>query len=690
MKALLTLCLVGLALVTSPAQSAFVNFEPSLVHPIAVTPNGLRLLALDPPNATLQVWSLASPDDPVPLVSIPVGLEPVSLAVRDDDEIWVVESLSDSISVVSISGQRVVATIPMKDVPADVVFAGTPQRAFVSVAGSDEVRVVDPQTHQVVGQVSIPGKEPRALAVNATGSSVYALVFRSGNRTTLVPAGLLPPPFPTRPGLPLAPPQSRVVSLDDPAFAAHPMNLPDIDLVEIDATTLGITNTIKGIGTINFDLAHDPTLDALWVVSTDARNRFAFEPVVRGRFLESRLSRIDLQPSRPPRAFDLHAHFDHFNIPNAPDRATALAEPVSVVVDDVLGRVFIASQGSDRLGVLDRQGNILARIELSTAPLSDRDTPNKRGPRGLARHPTQSRLYVYHRLSHSIAVVDTLALTVVTEKSLGFDPTPAIIRDGRNVLFEARLAGNGSVSCAGCHVDGEHDLLSWDLGDPHGRLTRLPAQPDLPELPRHAAPAWDLHPMKGPMVTQTLRGLATNAPYHWRGDKATLEDFNGAFESLLGGHRIPATEMSQFARYMELIAHGPNPNQTLDRQYDPSAQRGERTFHQTPAIRFPDQTVVQCATCHSQADGANARIFVPSPAAFIGATQPTNVPQLRGLWRRGSTPVVGLPSKVGFGFAHDGMFPSLRAFVDLNVFNLTPTVEKDDLAHFLESFDSGT
>ena len=29
----------------------------------------------------------------------------------------------------------------------------------------------------------------------------------------------------------------------------------------------------------------------------------------------------------------------------------------------------------------------------------------------------------------------------------------------------------------------------------------------------------DFHPMKGPMTTQSLRGMANHGPMHWRGDR---------------------------------------------------------------------------------------------------------------------------------------------------------------------------
>ena len=39
-------------------------------------------------------------------------------------------------------------------------------------------------------------------------------------------------------------------------------------------------------------------------------------------------------------------------------------------------------------------------------------------------------------------------------------------------------------------------------------------------------------PQKGPMTTQSLRGMLE--PLHWRGDQPTMAGFNSAFVTLLG------------------------------------------------------------------------------------------------------------------------------------------------------------
>ena len=65
----------------------------------------------------------------------PVGLEPVTVAARNNMEVWVANLLSDSVSVVSQKGiPHVIATLLVGDEPRDIVFAGQPVRAFITTA----------------------------------------------------------------------------------------------------------------------------------------------------------------------------------------------------------------------------------------------------------------------------------------------------------------------------------------------------------------------------------------------------------------------------------------------------------------------------------------------------------------------------------------------------------------------------
>ena len=121
------------------AQS-YVNFEGKQCRPICLSPDGTRLFAVNTPDARLSVFDVTHPLNPFLIAEIPVGLEPVSVNARNNDEVWVVNEVSDSVSIVSVSNRIVVDTLAVKDEPADVVFAGG--KAFVStVAQQPDCRV---------------------------------------------------------------------------------------------------------------------------------------------------------------------------------------------------------------------------------------------------------------------------------------------------------------------------------------------------------------------------------------------------------------------------------------------------------------------------------------------------------------------------------------------------------------------
>jgi YVTN family beta-propeller protein len=139
----------------------FVNFEARQTNPIRLSPDGKWLLAVNSADARLSVFNTTQ-TPPLLAGEIAVGLEPVSVNARTNNEAWVVNEVSDSISIVSLASGTVTDTIHVKDEPADVVFAG--ELAFVSVAGNNHVRVYNAVTHATVATIPLLGQQPRALA----------------------------------------------------------------------------------------------------------------------------------------------------------------------------------------------------------------------------------------------------------------------------------------------------------------------------------------------------------------------------------------------------------------------------------------------------------------------------------------------------------------------------------------------
>ena len=140
----------------NPPQS-YMNFEGSQTAPLRMSTDGTRLYAVNTAAARLSVFDITSPAAPSRIAEVPVGIEPVSANPRTNDEVWVVNEESDSVSVVSVSRGIVTDTIHVGDEPADVVFAGTSRLAFVSVGRSGVVTVIDVTTHRIVKVIPVAG-----------------------------------------------------------------------------------------------------------------------------------------------------------------------------------------------------------------------------------------------------------------------------------------------------------------------------------------------------------------------------------------------------------------------------------------------------------------------------------------------------------------------------------------------------
>ena len=104
-------------------QSAadYVLFEGGAVRPLALSPDGSKLAVANTPANCLEIYQVS--DQQLQLESsVMVGVEPVAVAFNGSDEVWVVNHLSDSVSVVSLAATpRVIATLQVGDEPRDIV-----------------------------------------------------------------------------------------------------------------------------------------------------------------------------------------------------------------------------------------------------------------------------------------------------------------------------------------------------------------------------------------------------------------------------------------------------------------------------------------------------------------------------------------------------------------------------------------
>jgi YVTN family beta-propeller protein len=657
----------------------FMHFEGRQTHPIAVQADGARLFAVNTPHARLSVFDIANPANPEPVLvaEIPVGLEPVSVRPRTPDEVWVVNELSDSISIISLEAGCVVATLPVADEPADVVFAAG--KAFVSCARNQLIRVIDPVTRREVSTISLDGVMPRSMAVSPDGLRLFVACFLSGNGTTVLPASAAPaPPPPENPALPAAPHTGLIVPSGDPRIS---YTVLDHDVAEIDPAAGTLVRWQGGVGTNLFDVVVHPVTGEVWTAHTEAANTTRYLSNLQGRAVASRLSRV-APHGGVPILMDLNPAVDYAAAPTPASLAEALAQPTALIwqADGRLG--WVAAFGSDRVAQVDEAGQVLARVDVRPPPPGGQpdDSRHMRGPRGLALHPAAPRLYVLNRISHTISVIDTTTASVVAEtRTASHQAMPEEAHAGRGFIFDARLSRHGTLSCASCHLEADRDGLAWDLGDPAGGITMASGKNTASGNPATVHPR-PMHPMKGPMLTLTLKNAFTGSNFNWRGDEAatTLRDM---FSRKLGGTALTQIQYSWVVEYLLSLQLPPNPNRSLDNSLPASLNGGDpaagRALFQAQAN--------QCIRCHSGSRGANYNI---DRMEETGSPDFVRTAPLETLYQRGSfTPGSGVTLS-GYGWRHDGTGESFPAAHPLAIPGLTPAGYAD-VAAWLRCFDTG-
>lgn len=737
----------------------FVNFESAQVRPLALSDTGDRLFVTNTPNATLDIFAVA--DGGLQLMDrVPVGHEPVAVAIRDDGEVWVVNHLSDSVSVVDVAAQppRVVKTLLTADEPRDIVFAGLDGNlAFVTTAhrgqnGASDTAVDAALTSAGVGRadvwvfdaddtgntvggeplavVSMFGDTPRALAASADGGRVYAAVMHSGNRTTALGENGLAKPAPMQSSDGSRQPDTGLIvqydgqrwrdetgaaaDLNDTSYdSLVPFSLPDYDVFVLSAGAApAVIDRVAGVGTTLFNMIVNPATDELYVSNTESLNVNRFEgpglvaASVRGNFARSRISLIN---DDTVVARDLNRHLDHSVAASDEQRALSLAQPLGMAITAAGETLYVAGFGSGKIAIYDT-----AALADNTFTIDSDSQINLSGggPTGLVLDESRDRLYVMTRFDNSLAIVDTGSRAQIGSVQL-FNPEPERVIAGRKFLYDAsQMSSHGDMSCAICHVFGDTDALAWDLGNPDAQVVGNPNE----FVNAFLAPDGDavFHPMKGPMSTQSLRGLADAGPMHWRGDRtgrsaaigdslelAAFTEFNVAFAELLGrAEMLTDAQMRVFAEFALTIHYPPNPIRALDNSLTDNQRAGRDVYMNKPTTG----QVFRCNDCHTL-DPANGHFGTSGESSIEGddISQEFKVPHLRNMYQKvgkfgnsgrfsGTDQDFG-PQIKGFGFMHDGNMDTLDNFFKGSVFRFDPDPVVNDLQRgqvvdFVMAFDS--
>lgn len=600
---------------------------------------------------------------------------PVAIAEWRGDRLVVLGAGTHALALHDRNGGAIVGVVQLPSEPADLVIDPDFELAYVSCQGVNQVVKIDLNTLKILQRIDVPAERPRFLWFDRgveddkSDNRVFVAPFASGNNSLTVP-----PSAGRRPDHGFADEIVRIADLDPTAYS-----LPDEDLFEIDSTDAdsSISAVLRHAGTLLTAHGRHPSGE-YWICNVESHNKDSVritEPSINGRFASNRISIGAPAVSSPlpaPAAIDIDD-----TTPSGPARtysaATSLAFPWSVAFHPT-GIALVSASMSDRIGVFDAAGARLIPFDIQL--------PAGSIPRHLQFDPILGSHVIVHCWGTSeLRIYPPLSQTPFAVLSLGEDPLPEPIRDGREIWYDADRSLNGRTSCNTCHPGGKTDFLNWSLSDPP-------------------------HDHKDAMVTQSLLSIEDTFPYHWRGERDLLA-FNGAFTGLLGGTQAlstsgPDPEFEDFQAFVFSLQAHANPFEDVRRVVSDGVgiptggAPAFATTGQTLYVSAPSFANRSCNACHTLPTTTNSD-FNLTEITFLPSQTTIEVAHLREMTHRdqvaipGPSNVPGLPNlgsvpRSGTGLTHSGGTPNL-AFAMGN-FALSPQ-EEVDVAAFVRQLDSG-
>ncbi len=404
--------------------NAFNGKAPIHSGQMALSKDGKELWSVNPDNNSVSVINTTTLKK---VKEIPVGADPTGIATDALGQRWVVCRDVSKIIVFDALGKRI-KTISLQrgSEPYAIVFNPDGDKGYVSLFGARSIIEVLPDSRKTGRRLSL-GLTPRALSVTGDGERLLVTRFVSPDSG------------------------GKVWSV-----ALNTFKLQKTINLAVDKTTPDSGSNGRGLPNYLAGIAMSPNSKEAWVVAKKDNifrglqrdgNPLTFETTVR-----STLSKINLTTQKEV----LNARMD----------IDDHAQPSSVTLSPRGTHLFMTMQGNNRLIVLDpSNGREITRVDVGLAPQS------------VLIDPSSQKVYVKNFMDRSVSIFDASDMLLQgkrTLKALGTVSTveteklgEAILK-GKQIFYNAadtRMAQDGYMTCATCHIDGGEDGRTWDFSD---------------------------------------------------------------------------------------------------------------------------------------------------------------------------------------------------------------------------------
>ena len=338
------------------------------------------VFVVNTPSDTVDV---IDPESESVIRRIPVGIDPVALAVRPDGkELWVSNHVSDSVSVIDLAPssptrfaviatvQDLVGGVTRFDEPMGIAFANS-TKAYVALSSENQIAVINAQTKQITRKLTIPAQDPRAMEVR--GNRLYVLPFESNNQTQISGCtGPLNGDLCTFDATEHVITNNNVLSRNAVVDIVKNPAIPDRDLFVFDTSDDSLIQTVSGVGTLLYGMAIDAS-GTVFVAQTDARNDVNGRAGTLGDGLAEMGNRPFLNQITQVNCPSSCSYEKAINLeplpPADPAPGTAMATPYALTISDDGKTLVGTAAGSNRLYTMDAQsGSVIGRTQVGTAP----------------------------------------------------------------------------------------------------------------------------------------------------------------------------------------------------------------------------------------------------------------------------------------------------------------------------------
>lgn len=617
-----------------------------VVHGVIPTqrPVTQSTLVVDPDRAVLwnvnQDHASVSAVDPVALVrigEIPVGNKPVALAIGSGQRLWVINKEDATLTAIDRATRTVTNTysLPKGSSPHGLVVDVAAGHVYVSLEALGEIAKIRETDGAILARLPV-GPWPRSLSLDSVRHRLWVSRFISPDEGgKLTPIDLAT--FTAGNVLPLAPvmtPDGLQNGRGIPNYLAAVTISPDYSQAFVPSKK---DNIFRGTVRDGQPLTFEHSVRSM-AANLDLEN--GVEDVARG---------MDFDNS---------------------DFATA------AVYSPLGNMVFFTTSGSATVWAADAY-NTSSNYTFDSGGLA---------PDGIAVSADGTRLYIHHLMDRSISIfrstvacgaVCGTAPQIAKIQTTSGEALAADVLRGKQIFYDTsdpRLAQEGYMSCASCHLDGGQDGRVWDF-------TNLG---------------------EGFRNTIDLNGKGVgHGPAHWTGNFDETQDFEGQIRQFASGagflgdaafHQGSrsqplgegktglSADLDALAAYVRsLTKSGVSPHRNPDGSLTANATFGRQIFQ-----------AENCASCHggkaftdsSSLSRHNVGTLTVSSGSRLGGTlDGLDTPTLRGLWN--SEP-----------YLHDGSAATLKDVLtgrDLSgrhggLFHRS-SVEIDQLVDYLRSID---